>query len=50
LLSISCKGTNLTGVYNQLKDPNLFRKDVDSDGVWLLNAGIVIEKDAALFI
>jgi len=50
IISISCKGANLTGVYNQLKDPNLLRKDVDSDGVWLLNAGIVIEKDAALFI
>src|SRR5215208_3042599 len=50
VISITCKGANLTGVYNQLKDPNLLRKGVDGDGVWLLNAGIVIEKDATLFI
>jgi mannuronan 5-epimerase len=50
VISITCKGANLTGVYNQLKDPNLLRKGVDGEGVWLLNAGIVIEKDATLFI
>src|SRR5215217_5998305 len=50
VISITCKGANLTGVYNQLKDPNLLCKGVDGDGVWLLNAGIVIEKDATLFI
>jgi hypothetical protein len=33
IISINCKGANLTGVYNQLKDPNLLRKDVDSEGV-----------------
>jgi parallel beta-helix repeat protein len=50
IISITCKGANLSGVYNQLKDPNLLRKEVGSDEVWLLNAGIVIEKDATLFI
>ena len=50
IISIGCEGANLTDVYNQLKDPNLLHKEVDSDKVWLLNAGIVIENDATLFI
>lgn len=50
IISITCKGANLSGVDHQLKDPDLLRKEVDGDGVWLLNSGIVIEEGATLFI
>jgi mannuronan 5-epimerase len=50
IISITCKAANLSGVYHQLKNPDLLRKEVDGHGVWLLNSGIVIEKDATLFI
>lgn len=48
-IRINCKYTNLTGIYDQLRDPNLLHKET-IDGVWLLNAGIVIENDATLYI
>lgn len=50
IISITCKGSNLTGIYSQLKDTNLLRKEADGNGVWLLNSGVVVERDATLYI
>jgi uncharacterized protein (UPF0333 family) len=49
VITITCKAANLTGIYNQLKDPGILRKEAN-DGVWLLNSGITIEKDSILYI
>jgi mannuronan 5-epimerase len=50
VISITCKGINLTDIYNQLKDTDLLSKEANVDKVWLLNSGIVVEKDARLYI
>ena len=49
VISITCKTSTLTDIYNQLNNKNILNKET-SDGVWLLNAGIVIEHDAKLVI
>jgi poly(beta-D-mannuronate) C5 epimerase len=48
-IRIECEYANLTGVYNQLKDPDLLHKETEN-GVWLLNAGLVIEEGTTLYI
>lgn len=48
-IRIDCEYANLTGVYHQLKDPDLLEKESDN-GVWLLNAGMIIERGATLFV
>jgi mannuronan 5-epimerase len=48
-IRISCKYTNLTDIDNQLQNPDLLHKQT-TDGVWLLNAGIIIEEGATLYI
>ena len=48
-IRINCESANLTDIYNQLQDPDLLHKET-TDGVWLLNAGIVIEEGATLYI
>jgi hypothetical protein len=48
-IRISCGFADLTGIDNQLKDPDLLHKET-AKGVWLLNTGIVIEEDATLYI
>ena len=49
VVTISCKSATLTDINNQLKDPDMLHKET-TNGVWLLNAGIVIEQDATLYI
>ena len=49
VISIACKTSTLTDIYNQVNDTNILDKETP-DGVWLLNAGIVIEHDAKLVI
>ena len=49
IITIECKSANLTDIYNQFKDSNIIQKETDN-GIWSLNAGIVIEKDARFFI
>jgi hypothetical protein len=48
-IRISCGVADLTGINNQLKDPDLLHEE-KAKGVWLLNTGIVIEEDATLYI
>ena len=49
VITVTCKTSTLTDIYNQINDKNIIDKETQ-DGVWLLNAGIVIEKDAKLII
>jgi poly(beta-D-mannuronate) C5 epimerase len=49
VITITCKSASLTDVNNKLKDPNILHKEA-TNGVWLLNAGIIIEQDATLYI
>ena len=48
-IRISCKHTSLTNIDNQIQNPDLLHKET-TNGVWLLNAGIVIEHGATLYI
>jgi poly(beta-D-mannuronate) C5 epimerase len=49
LITITCKSTTLMDINNQLNDPNILHKET-TNGVWLLNGGIIIEQDATLYI
>ena len=40
---------NLTDIDNEIRNPEILHKE-STDGVWLLNAGIVIEQGASLYI
>jgi mannuronan 5-epimerase len=48
-IRINCESANMTEVYHQLKDPDVSHKETDN-GVWLLNAGIIIELGVTLYI
>lgn len=48
-IRIDCEHANLTEIDNQLQDPDLLHKETEN-GVWLLNAGVVIEEGATLYI
>jgi len=52
IITITCKHANLTDIHNSVKDPSVLRKETASeDGhIWLLNAGIVVDSDAVLYI
>jgi mannuronan 5-epimerase len=40
---------NLTDIDNEIRNPSILHKE-STDGVWLLNAGMVIEQGATLYI
>lgn len=55
--SSEAAAVTLTDIYNQLKDPNILHRENNDNNsnqgtpaVWLLNAGIVIEKGSRLYI
>lgn len=49
VISITCKTSTLTDIYNQINDTSILDKET-TDGVWVLNAGIIIEPNAKLVI
>jgi mannuronan 5-epimerase len=49
VITITCKSATLTDINNQLNDSDVLHKET-TNGVWLLNAGIIIEQDATLYI
>jgi mannuronan 5-epimerase len=52
-IRINCEHANLTDVYNQLQNQDLLHREVgnsNDNGVWVLNAGIVIEEGATLYV
>jgi mannuronan 5-epimerase len=48
-IRISCGHTDLTRISDQLKDPGVLHKET-TNGVWLLNASLIIEQGATLYI
>ena len=50
IITITCKSATLTDIDNQVKDPDILQMENIASKVWLLNAGIVIENQAALYI
>lgn len=40
---------NLTDIDNQIRNPDILHKET-ANGVWLLNAGIIVKNDASLYI
>jgi mannuronan 5-epimerase len=49
VITITCNQANLTDIDNEIRDPDILHKE-SIDGVWLLNAGMVIEQGATLYI
>ena len=51
-ITITCHSANLNDVYNELRNPEILRKETSAptEAVWLLNAPIIIEKGATLYI
>jgi mannuronan 5-epimerase len=50
IITITCEATNLTEIADHLNDPNVLSKDSQVDKGWILNAGIVVGENAALYI
>ncbi len=48
IITITCGSASLTDINNQLKDPSILQKG--NNGEWLLNAGITVAENAALYI
>ena len=52
IISITCSSVNLTDINNKIRNPDILEK-LESSATrsdWLLNAAIIIEKDAMLYI
>jgi hypothetical protein len=57
IITVSCSSASLTDIYNQVKDANVIHKEENNtnggdnhEGVWLLNAGLLIAKGAVFYI
>ncbi len=50
IISITCGSASLTDIDNQLNDDNIIAKQQQSNGIWLLNAGIIVANQATLYI
>jgi mannuronan 5-epimerase len=49
VITITCEQANLTDIDNEIRNPDILHKE-STDGVWLLNARMVIEQGATLYI
>jgi mannuronan 5-epimerase len=49
VIAVNCKTASLRDIDNQLNDPNILHKE-SLDGIWQLNAGLLVDKDATLYI
>ena len=50
IITITCKTSNLSQVDSQLKNPDVLRRDGVADKGWMLNAGLTVAQNAALYI
>lgn len=54
LIQIKCDSTRLTDIHNALGDPTVLRMDKNNNEtdakIWILSAGIVVNKDSSLII
>jgi mannuronan 5-epimerase len=49
VITVKCKTANLRDIDNQLRNPNILGME-SKDGVWKLNASIVVDEGATLYI
>jgi mannuronan 5-epimerase len=49
-ITITCKTSNLSQIDSQLKNPDVLRRDGVADKGWILNAGITVAENAALYV
>jgi poly(beta-D-mannuronate) C5 epimerase len=49
VITITCNQANLSDIDNEIMNPNILHKE-STDGIWLLNAGMLIEQGATLYI
>jgi mannuronan 5-epimerase len=49
VITITCNQANLTDIDNEIRNPDILHKE-STDGIWLLNAGMVIEQGATLYV
>jgi parallel beta-helix repeat protein len=49
VITITCGQANLTDIDNEIRNPNILHKE-STDGVWLLNAGMIIEQGTTFYI
>ena len=50
IITITCKTSNLSQIDSQLKNPDVLRRDGVADKGWILNAGLTVAQNAALYI
>jgi mannuronan 5-epimerase len=50
IITVTCGSASLTDIDNQLNDDSILGKQQESNGMWLLNAGIVVANQATLYI
>ena len=50
IITVTCNSATLTDIDNQLNDNTILDKEQSNNGVWLLNAGIVVADKATLYI
>src|SRR5215510_15002702 len=49
VITLNCKSSTITDIYNQLNNRKVLQKDGD-EGIWILNAAMKIEKGSTLYI
>jgi mannuronan 5-epimerase len=49
-ITVTCNSATLTDIDNQLNDNTILDKEHSNNGVWLLNAGIIVADKATLYI
>ncbi len=47
---ITCSSATLTDIYNQIHDRNVLNKEAGKGNVWLLNAGLIIQRGSTFYI
>src|SRR5918999_2143385 len=50
IITVTCNSATLTDIDNQLNDNTILDKEQSNNGVWLLNAGIIVADKATLYI
>src|ERR687895_641726 len=50
IITVTCNSATLTNIDNQLNDNTILDKEQSNNGVWLLNAGIIVADKATLYI
>ena len=49
-IMITCTSANIVDIYNQINDNNILSRESPKENIWLLNAGLDIQRGATLYI